>query len=407
MSQTSSPLHTSTPPTSTPAHYGSDNDLDLDIEPIPFNLAPTPSPPPRENPVRPASPTSAQRVSRIPARFEDVLPPIPFPGEPLTRRVRRVILLVRESLVTQANRFGLFREYHYRPTSDPDSLLNPEDLANFSTQPSSTATQASSTHIRPPPWPFNNMTTYRVMEWMNTGSNQKSEKEVDRFVEDVIQAEDFKKEDLAAFSAHRLNRVLDKSQDTNSAGSPFDKDGWSEVSVDIEIPSGQWTAFFTSYLLNRTPTGKKNHPAKTFTVPGLHRRSLVAVIKAAFQENLASRFHLTPFKRFKKTVDGDDIRVYDEVYTADAWIDAHEELQRSPREPGCKLERVIAGLMFWSDSTHLANFGTAKVWPLYLYFANLSKYIRAKPSSGACHHVAYFPSVNTYISWEQVGYTIH
>ncbi|KAJ7764935.1 hypothetical protein B0H16DRAFT_432430 [Mycena metata] len=49
--------------------------------------------------------------------------------------------------------------------------------------------------------------------------------------------------------------------------------------------------------------------------------------------------------------------------------------------------------MWWSDSTHLANFGTAKAWPLYLYFANLSKYTRARPTSGACHHVAYFPSL--------------
>ena len=50
--------------------------------------------------------------------------------------------------------------------------------------------------------------------------------------------------------------------------------------------------------------------------------------------------------------------------------------------------------MFWSDSTHLANFGTAKVWPLYLYFGNLSKYIHGKPNSNACHHVAYIPSVS-------------
>ena len=49
--------------------------------------------------------------------------------------------------------------------------------------------------------------------------------------------------------------------------------------------------------------------------------------------------------------------------------------------------------MFWSDATHLANFGTAKLWPIYLFFGNLSKYIRLRPSSGACNHLAYIPSV--------------
>ena len=32
----------------------------------------------------------------------------------------------------------------------------------------------------------------------------------------------------------------------------------------------------------------------------------------------------------------------------------------------CTLKKVILALMFWSDSTHLANFGTTKVWPLHL-----------------------------------------
>jgi hypothetical protein len=76
------------------------------------------------------------------------------------------------------------------------------------------------------------------------------------------------------------------------------------------------------------------------------------------------------------------------------WIEAHDNLQKQRNEPGCRLEKVIAGLMFWSDSTHLTSFGTAKVWPLYLYFANLSKYFRARPNSGACHHVAYIPYVS-------------
>ena len=59
----------------------------------------------------------------------------------------------------------------------------------------------------------------------------------------------------------------------------------------------------------------------------------------------------------------------------------------------CKREKVVAALMFWSDATHLASFGTAKLWPIYMLFGNLSKYVRCQPDSGATKHVAYIPTL--------------
>lgn len=64
-------------------------------------------------------------------------------------------------------------------------------------------------------------------------------------------------------------------------------------------------------------------------------------------------------------------------------IEEYENLQSSPPELNeggqpCTLERVIVGLMFWSDATQLANFGYAKAWPLYLFLANQSNSYRAK-----------------------------
>ena len=47
--------------------------------------------------------------------------------------------------------------------------------------------------------------------------------------------------------------------------------------------------------------------------------------------------------------------------------------------------------MFWSDCTHLTNFGMAKMWPVYMMFGNLSKYIHVLSNLGACHHIAYIP----------------
>jgi hypothetical protein len=280
-----------------------------------------------------------------------------------------------------SNRFGLLREYPHRPSYDPDSLLQLSDLANVPSPPQhADATPELPSESLAPPWPFRNMSIYRLMGWANSGTNSKSEAEVTRLVSEVISADDFRASDLAGFNAHRENKVLDDSDKPGPGGTPWIKDGWKDTTVDVEIPSGV-----------------KNAPPRTFSVPGLHHRSIVQVIRAAFAETAALQFHLTPFKRFRTTASGTEERVYDEVYASDAWIEVHNTLQKAPREPDCTLERVIAGLMWWSDSTHLANFGTAKAWPLYLYFANLSKYVRARPNSGACHQVAYFPSVSTAI----------
>ncbi|KAF9230351.1 hypothetical protein BU15DRAFT_57343 [Melanogaster broomeanus] len=73
--------------------------------------------------------------------------------------------------------------------------------------------------------------------------------------------------------------------------------------------------------------------------------------------------------------------------------DAFAEVNAMPWEAGDDLERVVASLMMWSDSTHLTNFGDASMWPFYLFFGNQSKYTRTKATSTGCHHVAYIPKL--------------
>jgi hypothetical protein len=218
------------------------------------------------------------------------------------------------------------------------------------------------------------MTIYRLMTWMNSGSHQKSEAEVTRLVKDVFQAEDFCVKDLDGFSVKKSLCALDNDGSNGIVTFP---DDWIETSVNLEIP-----------------TRSKDDQSIPFSVPGFHYRPLVEVIRSAFADIQASAFHLFPFKRlWKDPLDNHQERVFDELYTSDSWLEAQDDLQRQPREPGCSLERVIAGLMFFSDATHLANFGTAKAWPLYLYFGNLTKYARSAPKSGACHLVGFLPSV--------------
>ncbi len=115
----------------------------------------------------------------------------------------------------------------------------------------------------------------------------------------------------------------------------------------------------------------------------------------AFEDEDAAKYHFTPYREFyQPSPDVPPQRVFGEAYTTDEWIKAHEEINTLPREQDDNYECVVVGLMLWSDSTRLAQFGSASLWPLYLYFGNQSKYARACPTAHACHHVAYLPKVS-------------
>ncbi|KZT12196.1 uncharacterized protein LAESUDRAFT_754689 [Laetiporus sulphureus 93-53] len=65
---------------------------------------------------------------------------------------------------------------------------------------------------------------------------------------------------------------------------------------------------------------------------------------------------------------------------------------RNPDDPE-DVEIAIVPIMLWSDSTHLAQFGSAALWPIYAFFGFISKYVRAKPNAFMANHLAYIPSL--------------
>jgi Plavaka transposase len=276
---------------------------------------------------------------------------------------------------TSLNAFGLFREYPSIPTHNPDDSLSLSDLTNTPLP----ASFDSSVPSKAPYGPFTNSTAFGLMNWMWTGSGLKSVGEIGRLVA-FLKSDDFRKDDLKSFDVKKETQRLDRSLESNEANPLVVRDGWNEVSVDIRVPDGKRHA-----LESENPL---------FSVPGLHFRSLIEVIREAVHDSSSKTFHFTPFKQyFQRTPESPPQRVLDELYSSDSFIEEHAKVQQQPAEPDCHLERVVLGLMFWSDSTHLASFGTASLWPLYLFFGNQSKWLRGKPRSGCCHHVAYIPKV--------------
>ena len=333
-------------------------------------------------------------------------PPSPLP-EPLTtlegiEPISETSLLNREvmwrAIKTTCNAFGLYREYPNIPSHNPDDTLcllhlvdnnlpinEMEMSASVSTplslqDPISNSSSSNAASF----FPFKNSTIFGMMSWMWTGSSMKSIGEMKKLV-DFLKSDDFKKDDLDAFDIHSETTKFDNYLERPASDNP--QDGWRESEVIIQVPDGKIHS-------------KDSIP--TFKVPGFHHRSLVDVIKTAYSDTASTSFHYMPFKSFWKdssTPESVPQRVYDELYSSDAMIDAHMKLQQQPPELGCTLERVVASLMLWSDSTHLANFGTASLWPLYLFFGNQSKWVRGKPKTASCHHVAYIPKVS-------IGYSI-
>ncbi len=371
----------STPiPTSAPVE-AVEPDVAMDIDSVPLPLPPVPDLTKTGRP---------RRNYQLPRRFQDFIPELAaVPDSPPAetghslRSIKRVILKLRDQLITAANSFGIWRDYPRRPTRDPDASLHPGDLKELSSTRKASGTQRVSPHLpnspRQPYWPFANSTIHGVMQWLNNGNTSKSEAQTNEFINKVILSPDFCQDHLVGFNAHRENLRLDEALEKSSFYSQF-----KESTVDILVPSG---------AVGVSP--------KIFTVSGLLHRKLTAVISGAFTSSLSHLYHFSPFKLYHHSpITKTDERIFGEIYTSDAFLEEHERIQRSkllpPEDLKCQREKSWQLLCFSSDATHLTNFGSAKAWPVYLMLGNLSKYIRAQPNSGAMHHLAYIPSVSNF-----------
>ncbi|KIL62147.1 hypothetical protein M378DRAFT_13086 [Amanita muscaria Koide BX008] len=200
-------------------------------------------------------------------------------------------------------------------------------------------------------------------------------------VHSVLLAPDFDVTHLQGFRSSREAERLDKFVDeTNSVFTA--SDGWIQTTLELPLPCEK--------IKHQSETA-----APKFNIEGVYHRRVIDIIKSAVRQTAAEHFHIAPFTAYwKPSDDSPPERVFSELYTADAFIEEQRKIDALPQLPEEEHEKVIIGLMLWSDSTRLANFGNASLWPVYLYIANQSKYMRVKPKSFSAHHVAYIPKLN-------------
>lgn len=317
-----------------------------------------------------------------PTREDVITPPSPLPLPPAAR--------LRMILNSPRNVFGLVRRYFAGkfPTADPEELVTLADLSEPVDPPPPLLNDSSNSN-GPNFSPYPNKTSFDLGNYYWNGSQQKTQADFKQLM-DILTDPGFTPSDLRDTNWSQINAAIGENIEVlpNVEGQAewLNADaGWIRDHIDISVPFAK---------------GSDEPGASVYPGVDLYHRKIVDVLKERISNPHASQnFHMTPYElQWQPTPEHREVRVQGEMYTSPAFFEAQEALQNSPPEPGCDLERVVVSLMWWSDVTHLTNFGTAHLWPLYLFLGNDSKYRRCKPSCHLCSHVAYFQTVSTLVS---------
>jgi hypothetical protein len=213
----------------------------------------------------------------------------------------------------------------------------------------------------------------------------------------------FINEDLAGIDFPAIEKKL-----TVDIQSPWGSNGWQCDTILIEVPTGiKPTAASRRMAANARACSRQHDevdpdadlfPVYKVPIHNIRTRSLMHTMLEIIQDGSNSAalqwyghkevwcppYHDAPLER-----------VWGELYTSNAFLIAEHDLVNAHKDSPNPC--VIAAFMIWSDATHLAQFGQVKVWPIYVYFGNQSKYSRCKPSTRSAQVVGYIPPVTDYL----------
>ena len=246
------------------------------------------------------------------------------------------------------------------------------DASHTEPMPSTTA---------PVPHPFRNDSIFEMVKTLHLGPSSKTAQGMDTVAE-LISSGRILPEELSGFKTVTELRHLDEF----AAKSPIAGGPWRTGSVKIKMPC----------MRTHNPSFSTEGDAPDFEVPGVRYRCLVDLLVSKVQDpSTSGSFVHTPFTEWWCPPGSTTpIRIYSEAYSSDTAVQLFEEVKGIPPPAGFPhVESVVMLLMLGSDATHLASFGTASLWPIYVFFGNMSKYDSSRPSEFAACHLAYLPKV--------------
>ena len=165
-------------------------------------------------------------------------------------------LIVWNQFQTRLNAFGLWKDYLYRPSQDPDTIIMAEDLYCPGPNTSMDSTIDLGLHETEVPSPYKNKSIKLVIDWQNSGSCAKSNEEINRLVHDVLHHPDFHLEELEHFNVAYKNHKVD-------------------VADSEENPSFLLSFMHTNISINM-PSGSKLTPSRSFSIPRLYYRKITS-----------------------------------------------------------------------------------------------------------------------------------
>ncbi|KAG1765159.1 hypothetical protein EV702DRAFT_981687 [Suillus placidus] len=276
------------------------------------------------------------------------------------------------------NAFRLVRQFFSStpPSHNPEEAVTLQDISSVpAVAPAEADTPCAPHNLTFRPYP--NWSSFELSNWYWNGGMQKSHRDFKELI-DIVGDSHFDPDDVRSMPWDRINSTLGTSHDDEEENEWEDEDaGWRKTEVTIEVPFSRTTAQLGS---------------RPYVAANLYHRPLISVIwEKLLNAQDDELFHYEPYELCWNAPHlPHEVHIHSELYASPAYMHAHRELQESPGEPGCNLPRVVVALMFWSDATHLTTFGNARLWLVYMYFGNESKYRRCKPSCHLGNHVAYF-----------------
>ena len=348
--------------------------------------------------------TRSTRNRRNPARFRDYIPTSTVPtqiGRFLTKKQRLEAAKARadaaqpehdpeppsdegaseengpvtREITTNPDTFGVFRKYLSLSSHNPEDIDPFVDIPSapspsvLASQPPATESIGSNITISSaqsdsdPLANSKNPTVDLLLSWYTQGSTDGAAS-LDRLVS-CIRDPHFDVSQLEGFTAVNALRWFEKEYLSSKPRSTLEPgDGWKCGKVTICVPC--------------TGHKQREDDAPKFTVNGIYYRDAVEVItKELVDPDSFENIHIRPFEEWwRPTEASGPVHVYSEVYTSDTMLQLEKELEETLKgTAGPQLETFILSVLLYSDSTNLAQFGHASLWPMYMFIGNSSKYL--------------------------------
>ncbi|KAH8981633.1 hypothetical protein EDB92DRAFT_176878 [Lactarius akahatsu] len=295
-------------------------------------------------------------------------------------------------ICTTANRFALVREYQQHPSAIPDSQISWDSLIPDHINALPRKHRKVSDII----YPYPNISSFLYnYTWKRMGGIVSASSRAS--MTKTLRDERFKTCDLEGVNFLGIEKKI-----TDDIQSPWGGNGWRRTNIIIEVPTGKKPTMASRRAETNMRARMRRHdqvdpdadpyPRHKLPIHDVRTRSLLHTMVEAVQEDLPSReIHWHGYEeRWQPPYPGfPSERVWGDLYTSDAFLSAERDLLGSQVDPSRRC--VIIAYMFWSDSTHLAQFGQAKAWPIYAYIGNQTKYTRCKPSVRSVRVVGYIP----------------